>query len=231
MGQSFIACDRDQSFLMPPDVREWLAPGHLAWFVLDAVSAMDLEAFYGAYRRDGRSRPAYEPAMMGWIQLVVATLEVEELRCLGRTVRGIVLRRQGRVAKGLRLLVVGNIGSGSGRRSLEGHRARTLRWKRVSWRALASGGFARVAAWRLSPSRRCPGVICPSASGRRSRCCWPAVLGCARSRVASVVRRRRSPGNCNAMLRCAPAVPSTGPRLPRRMLTGAREDPSRRSSR
>jgi transposase len=28
------------------------------------VSAMDLEAFYGAYRRDGRSRPAYEPAMM-----------------------------------------------------------------------------------------------------------------------------------------------------------------------
>jgi transposase len=64
MGQSFIACDRDQSFLMPPDVREWLPPGHLAWFVLDSVSAMDLEAFYGAYRRDGRSRPAYEPAMM-----------------------------------------------------------------------------------------------------------------------------------------------------------------------
>jgi len=64
MGQSFIACDRDQSFLMPPDVREWLPPGHLAWFVLDSVSAMDLAAFYGAYRRDGRSRPAYEPAMM-----------------------------------------------------------------------------------------------------------------------------------------------------------------------
>ncbi len=64
MGQSFIACDRDQSFLMPPDLREWLSPGHLAWFVLDSVSAMDLEAFYGAYRRDGRSRPAYEPAMM-----------------------------------------------------------------------------------------------------------------------------------------------------------------------
>src|SRR3954464_15941476 len=64
MGQRFIACDRDQSFLMPPDVREWLPPGHLAWFVLDSVSAMDLEAFYGVYRRDGRSRPAYEPAMM-----------------------------------------------------------------------------------------------------------------------------------------------------------------------
>ena len=64
MGQRFVACDREQSFLMPPDVREWLPEGHLAWFVLDAVDEMDLEAFYAAYRRDGRSRPAYDPAMM-----------------------------------------------------------------------------------------------------------------------------------------------------------------------
>src|SRR3954467_6672801 len=64
MGQRFVACDREQSFLMPPDVREWLPEGHLAWFVLDAVGEMELEAFYGAYRWDGRSRPAYDPAMM-----------------------------------------------------------------------------------------------------------------------------------------------------------------------
>src|SRR3954463_13543895 len=64
MGQRFVACDREQSFLMPPDVREWLPEGHLARFVLDAVGEMDLEAFYAAYRRDGRSRPAYDPAMM-----------------------------------------------------------------------------------------------------------------------------------------------------------------------
>jgi hypothetical protein len=30
MGQRFVACDREQSFLMPPDVREWLPEGHLA---------------------------------------------------------------------------------------------------------------------------------------------------------------------------------------------------------
>src|SRR5215216_4049605 len=64
MSQRFVACDREQSFLMPPDVREWLSEGHLAWFVIDAVGAMNLDAFYGAYRRDGRSRPAYDPAMM-----------------------------------------------------------------------------------------------------------------------------------------------------------------------
>src|SRR4051812_11206796 len=64
MGQRFVACDREQSFLMPPDVREWLPEGHLAWFVLEAVGAMNLDGFYAAYRWDGRSRPAYDPAMM-----------------------------------------------------------------------------------------------------------------------------------------------------------------------
>src|SRR5215212_9509619 len=64
MGQRFVACDREQSFLMPPDVREWLPENHLAWFVIDAVAEMDLDAFYAAYRVDGRARPAYDPAMM-----------------------------------------------------------------------------------------------------------------------------------------------------------------------
>src|SRR5215204_5141661 len=64
MAQRFVACDREQSFLMPPDVREWLPENHLAWFVIDAVGEMDLDAFYAAYRVDGRARPAYDPAMM-----------------------------------------------------------------------------------------------------------------------------------------------------------------------
>ena len=59
MGQRFVACDGDQSFLMPPDLRDWLPEDHLGWFVLDAVAAMELEPFYAAYRVDGRSRPAY----------------------------------------------------------------------------------------------------------------------------------------------------------------------------
>jgi hypothetical protein len=48
MGQRFVACDREQSLLMPPDVREWLPGGHLAWFVIDAVMEMVLDAFSGA---------------------------------------------------------------------------------------------------------------------------------------------------------------------------------------
>src|SRR5215207_8554865 len=64
MGQNFVACDRGQTFLMPPDVREWLPDGHLAWFVVDTVAQLELGAFYGAYRQDGHGRAAFDPAMM-----------------------------------------------------------------------------------------------------------------------------------------------------------------------
>jgi transposase len=64
MAQNFIAVDREQVFLMPPSLQEWLPEGHLAWCVLDAVAEMDLSAFYARFRDDGRGRPAYEPSMM-----------------------------------------------------------------------------------------------------------------------------------------------------------------------
>lgn len=61
---NFVGADRDQVFLMPPDVREWLPADELAWFVIDAVDQMDLSEFRGRYRADGHGRPAYDPALM-----------------------------------------------------------------------------------------------------------------------------------------------------------------------
>jgi transposase len=84
MGQRFVACDREQSFLMPPDVREWLAEEHLAWFVIDAVAEMNLETFYAAYRRDGRSRPAYDPAMMVALLLYAYARGIRSSRLIER---------------------------------------------------------------------------------------------------------------------------------------------------
>ena len=55
MAQNFISCDRDQQLLMPPDLRDWLPAGHLAWFVLETVGEMDLSRFYAAYRDDARA--------------------------------------------------------------------------------------------------------------------------------------------------------------------------------
>ena len=50
---------------MPPDLRDWLPDGHLALFIADIVSELDLTAIFKKYKRwDGRGRPAYHPAMM-----------------------------------------------------------------------------------------------------------------------------------------------------------------------
>jgi transposase len=64
MGARFIGFDRDQVFLMPPSIRDWVPEGHLVWTVLDTVGELELSAFYAAYRADGHGRPAYEPSMM-----------------------------------------------------------------------------------------------------------------------------------------------------------------------
>jgi transposase len=83
--QNFIECDREQAFLLPPDVRDWLPEGHLAWFVLDAVAGMDLDAFYSVYRRDGHGRPAYEPSMMVSLVLYAYSRGVRSARGIERS--------------------------------------------------------------------------------------------------------------------------------------------------
>jgi transposase len=64
MADNVLACDRDQAFLLPPDLRDWLPADHLAWFVLDVVDHLDLGPFLKAYRADGHGRAAYEPRML-----------------------------------------------------------------------------------------------------------------------------------------------------------------------
>jgi transposase len=82
MPQNFIECDRDQEFLLPPSLREWLSEDHLAWFVADAVEEMDLAAFYAAYREDGWGRAAFEPQMM--VALLLYAYAVGERSARGR---------------------------------------------------------------------------------------------------------------------------------------------------
>jgi len=82
MPQNFIESAREQGFLLPPDVRDWLAPDHLAWFVIEAVGEMDLSAFYGAYRADGHGRAAYEPSMVVTLVLYANATEVRSSRAI-----------------------------------------------------------------------------------------------------------------------------------------------------
>ncbi|HUO48213.1 MAG TPA: transposase [Acidimicrobiales bacterium] len=56
--------DRDQLWLVPPSVADWLPKDHLAWFVLDVVKELDLSGFYASYRADGRGGATYGPETM-----------------------------------------------------------------------------------------------------------------------------------------------------------------------
>jgi transposase len=85
--QSFIEGCREQGFLLPPDVREWLAADHLAWSVIDAVAEMDLSAFYAAYRADGHGRAAYEPSLMVALVLYAFATRQRSSRAIERHCR------------------------------------------------------------------------------------------------------------------------------------------------
>ncbi|UTI63275.1 transposase [Paraconexibacter antarcticus] len=64
MAQRFVSADRDQEWLLPPSMRDWLPEGHLAWFVIELVDELDLCEFAAVYRQDGQGRPPFDPAVM-----------------------------------------------------------------------------------------------------------------------------------------------------------------------
>ena len=84
MAYNFLACDRDQAFLLPPDLRDWLPAEHLAWFVRDVVDQVDLGPFLRAYRADGHGHPAYDPKTLLGVLLYAYAIGVRSSRQIQR---------------------------------------------------------------------------------------------------------------------------------------------------
>ncbi len=61
MALTYLPVDRDQQFLLPPSMREWLPEGHLAWFVLEVVERLDTSMLHARHPNDGVGRRAYDP--------------------------------------------------------------------------------------------------------------------------------------------------------------------------
>ena len=80
MAVNVRGVDREQLYLMPPSVTDWLPEDHFAWFVLDVIAEFDLAAFYAEFRVDGLGGAVYDPAMMLGV-LVYAYCTSE--RCCG----------------------------------------------------------------------------------------------------------------------------------------------------
>lgn len=64
MAFGYRPVDRDQLFLLPPDMREWLPEGHLVWLLVDVVERIDTSRLHDLHPNDGVGRRAYDPEML-----------------------------------------------------------------------------------------------------------------------------------------------------------------------
>jgi transposase len=93
VGYNFRPVEREQAFLLPPSLRDWLPEDDLAWLVLDAVAEMDLGPIYARYRSDGWGAAAFDPALMTALLLYAyATGERSSRRIEARCQRDIAYR-------------------------------------------------------------------------------------------------------------------------------------------
>jgi transposase len=64
MAKGYRPVDRDQAFLLPPDMREWLPEGHPVFVVIEALGRMDTSAFHAGRRTGGAGAAGYDPDML-----------------------------------------------------------------------------------------------------------------------------------------------------------------------
>src|ERR1700733_12476346 len=65
MAKGYRPVDRDQGFLLPPDMREWLGADHPVWLVIGVVEEhLDTSAFHARRRTGGAGTAGYDPDML-----------------------------------------------------------------------------------------------------------------------------------------------------------------------
>ena len=61
---SFRPYEPDQQLVLPPSLRDWLPPDHLAWFISETVDQLNLSEILDGDRDGGQGNLPYHPAMM-----------------------------------------------------------------------------------------------------------------------------------------------------------------------
>ncbi|MGZ9886630.1 transposase [Rhodococcus ruber] len=64
MAKGYRPVDRDQQFLIPPDMRDWLGTDHPVWTVIDIIDRIDTTAFHRTAKTGGAGRAGYHPDML-----------------------------------------------------------------------------------------------------------------------------------------------------------------------
>jgi transposase len=84
VANSYRPVDRGQGFLLPPDMAEWLPPGHLVWFLIDAVEELDTSAFHAGRVRVGQGRAGFDPDMLVTLLMYAYANKVRSSRQIER---------------------------------------------------------------------------------------------------------------------------------------------------
>jgi transposase len=83
VNKRFRVCDLNQPFLLPPSLQDWLPEGHLARFIADVASELDLAAIYAEFERnDGRGLSAYHPLLLTRLLLYGYSVGITSSRAL-----------------------------------------------------------------------------------------------------------------------------------------------------
>lgn len=64
MARAYRPVDREQQFLLPASMIDWLEADHLVWFIIEAVARLDTARFHRLARLGGVGRRGYDPDMV-----------------------------------------------------------------------------------------------------------------------------------------------------------------------
>src|SRR6188474_1753969 len=78
--------ERDQVFLLPADMRDWLPEDHLVWTLLEMVGRLDTSGFHEGRAR-GAGRAGYDPDMLLTVLLLGYCTGVRSTRAIERACR------------------------------------------------------------------------------------------------------------------------------------------------
>ena len=84
MAKGYRPVVRDQPFLFPPDMRDWLPAGHAVWLVIEAVRRLDTRAFHARRKTGGAGTAGYDPDMMVTLLVWAYANEVTSSRRIER---------------------------------------------------------------------------------------------------------------------------------------------------
>ena len=84
MAKGYRPVIRDQGFLLPPDMRDWLPEDHPVWLVIEAVGQLDTSAFHARRKTGGAGAAGYDPDMLVTLLIWAYANEVTSSRRIER---------------------------------------------------------------------------------------------------------------------------------------------------